>query len=224
MRNTFVVSATLLLATSLPWEANAGTFYISFAGPGVSGTVDLTYGSVTDGKYSQAFEITGISGTFSDSNNGLDIVNAPIGALVPINPATPDPTNFLAPDDFSRFAVATGLSVEANGFLTYDNLLYPGGSPQTASDYPAQGGFLDIYGLLFDIGNGDVVDFWSNGTFSPNGTGPIDYGIAVATADTSLDYVSGGVSVSPEPSAFLLLGSGLLGLLFRRRPSRQKSL
>ncbi len=152
-------------------------------------------------------------------------MNAAIGPLVPINPAIPDPTNLLAPDDFSRFAVTSGLPVENNGFLTYDNLYYPGGSPQTASDYPAQGGFLDIYGLLFDIGGGRVVDLWSNGTFSPaTAAGPIDYGVAVATADTSLDYVSGGVSVSPEPGAFLLLGSGLLSLLFCRRPFRQKSL
>lgn len=224
VRRTLLFPATLLLAASLPWQANAGTFVFSFAGPGVSGTVDLTYGLATDGKYPQAFEVTGISGIFSDSNNSLNIVNAAIGPLVPINHATPEATNLLAPDDFSKFAVTSGLPVENNGFLTYDNLYYPGGSPQTASDYPAQGGFLDIYGLLFDIGGGRVVDLWSNGTFSPGGAGPIDYGVAVANADTSLDYVSGGVSVSPEPGAFLLLGSGLLSLLFCRRPFRQKSL
>jgi hypothetical protein len=222
VRRTLLFPATLLLAASLPWQANAGTVGFSFAGPGVSGTVDLTYGLATDGKYPQAFEVTGISGTFSDSNNSLDIVNAAIGPLVPINHAAPEATNLLAPDDFSKFAVTSGLPVDNNGFLTYDNLYYPGGSPQTASDYPAQGGFLDIYGLLFDIGGGRVVDFWSNGTFSPGGAGPIDYGVAVATADTSLDYVGGGVSVSPEPGAFLLFGSGLLSLLFCRRPLRQK--
>jgi hypothetical protein len=224
VRRTLLFPATLLLAASLPWQANAGTFVFGFTGPGVSGTIDLTYGLATDGKYPQAFEVTGISGTFSDSNNSLNIVNAAIGPLVPINHATPEPTNLLAPDDFSRFAVTAGLPVENNGFLTYDNLYYPGGSPQTASDYPAQGGFLDIYGLLFGIGGGRVVDLWSNGTFSPDGSGPIDYGVAVATADRALDYVSGGVSVSPEPGAFLLLGSGLLSLLFWRRPFRRKSL
>jgi hypothetical protein len=225
MRKTFVVSATLLLAASLPWKANASTFDFSFAGAGVSGTVELTYGAATDGKYPQAFEVTGISGTFSDSNNGLNIVNAPIGSLEPIKHDTPESTNLLAPLDFSRFAVASGLSPQSNGFLTYDNLLYPGGSPQTASDYPFHGGFVDIYGLLFDIGGGRVVNFWSNGDFTGTGTGPIDYGVAVATHDTSLDYVSGGVSAIPEPSAFGVLGSGLLGMLvWRRRASRQRSL
>ena len=185
----------------------------------------MTYGTATDAKYPQAFEVTGISGTFSDSNNGLNIVNASIGPLEPIKHDTPEPTNLLAPHDFSRFAVAAGLAPENNGFLTYDNLFYPGGSPQTASDYPVHGGFLDIYGLLFDIGGGRVVDFWSNGDFSGTGTGPIDYGVAVATHATALDYVGGGVSVTPEPGALGLLGSGLLGMLvWRRRASRQRSL
>ena len=100
MRKKFVVSATLLLAASLTGQASAGTFDFSFAGSGVSGTVELTYGAATDAKYPQAFEVTGVSGVFSDSNNGLNIVNVPIGPLVPITHDTPEPTNLLAPERF----------------------------------------------------------------------------------------------------------------------------
>jgi PEP-CTERM motif len=223
-KKKLVVSAALLLAASIPWQAHASTFDFSFTGTGVSGTVGLTYGTATDAKYPEAFEITGISGTFSDSNNGLNIVNAPIVSLVPIKHDTPDPDNLLAPNDFSRFAVAAGLSAQSNGFLTYDNLFYPGGSPQTASDYPLHGGFLDIYGLLFNIGDGRVVDIWSPGNIT--GNGPFTYGVGVATSATALDYISNGVTATatPEPSALALVGSGLLGMLFWRRSARQKSL
>jgi hypothetical protein len=217
IRDRLAVSAALLLAASLPYRANAGTFAFSFIGPGVSGTVELTYGPGTDMKYPGAFEVTGINGTFSDLNNGLNIVNLPIGGLIPIARATPEPSNLLAPNDFSRFAVASGLPAVNNGFLTYDNLFYPRGSPPTASDYPIHGGPFDIYGLLFDIGNGRAVDLWSNGDFSGNGTGPIDYGVAVATSTEALDYVGGNVSQTPEPDALALVGGGLLGLLVWRR-------
>lgn len=225
IRKKLVLSATLLFAASLSVPANASTFNFSFAGPGVNGTVELTYGTAADAKYPQAFEVTGISGTFSDSNNGLNIVNAPIGSLQAIKHDTPEPDNLLAPNDFSRFAVAAGLGPQNNGFLTYDNLYWPGGSPATASDYPLHGGFLDIYGLLFDIGGGRVVDIWSNGNIT--GTAPFDYGVGVATSATALDYVSDGVTAAatPEPSALALVACGLLGMLvWRRRTTRQNSL
>jgi hypothetical protein len=215
------LAAALLCTALLCLQASAGTFDFSFAGPGVSGTVTLTYGSATDAKYPQAFEVTGISGTFSDSNNGLNIVNAPIGALEPIKHDTPEASNLLAPHDFSRFAVAAGLPSVNNGFLTYDNLFYPGGSPQTASDYAGRGGFLDIYGLMFNIGGGKVVNFWSNGNF---GSGPIDYGVAVATKDTALNYVAGGVVAVPEPSTVGLLSGGLLFVVWRWRARHRPSL
>jgi hypothetical protein len=210
-----LVISTTLFAVSLASGAHAGTIKLTFNGPGIGGAIELTYGPATDAKYSQAFEVTGISGTFTDTNNGLNIVNATVGALVPIKHDSPEPTNLLAPNDFSRFAVAAGLPVQNNGTLSYTNLFWPGGSAQTASDYPIHGGFLDIYGLMFEIGGGMVVNLWSNGDFSGTGNGPIDYGVAVATPDNALDYVSGGVSLSavPEPGSLVLLGIGLAGTL-----------
>ncbi|WZO98802.1 PEP-CTERM sorting domain-containing protein [Isosphaeraceae bacterium EP7] len=216
-----LVISTVLLAASFTTQSHADTFNFSFTGAGVSGNIELTYGPATDAKYSQAFEVTGISGTFTDTNNGLNIVDAAIGSLVPITHATPDATNLLAPDDFSRFAVAAGLPPMNNGTLSYTNLFWPGGSPQTASDYPFHGGFLDIYGLLFEIGGGRYVNLWSNGILP--GTSNVDYGVAVVTRSDALDYV-GSVSVVPEPSAIVLVGIGLVGALaWRRDPLRGRT-
>jgi hypothetical protein len=211
MRQKYLCSAAALLLAALSSQANADTFQFSFGGSGVSGTIALTYGAATDAKYPQTFEVTGISGTFSDAS--LGIVNAAILGLEPINHATPEATNLLAPNDFSRFAVAAGTM---DGSLSFDNLLYPGGSPQTASDYPFHGGFVDIYGVLFDIGGGRVVNFWSNGVVP--GDPSINYGVAVATSATTLDYV-GNVAITPEPGTLSLLGTGLVGILLWRRPA-----
>lgn len=211
-----------LLLAAIPCQVHASMVNINFAGPGVSGNVQLTYGTATDAKYPQAFEVTAISGTFTDTNSGLNIVDASIISLVPITHDAPESTNLLAPNDFSKFQVASGLPAENHGSLSFDNLFWPGGSVPTASDYPVHGGFLDIYGLLFNIGSGRVVNFWSNGDYS--GTGHIDYGVAVATSAQALDYVGGGVSaaVVPEPNTLVLLGPGLASIVVMWRRDRRK--
>ena len=184
------------LGAGIQLLASATTTDLAFSGNGITANIDITYGTATDSKVTQGFVITGVSGTFSDANIG--IFDAPILGLVVINGATPEPTNLLAPNDFSRFAVADGLAAESHGFLTYDNLYYPGGSPATATDYPAAGGAFDIYGLMFRVGDGRVVDVWSNGIFGPPGSAPIKYGVAVATVDSALDYVGAGVPPCPS--------------------------
>ncbi len=209
MKTYLAVAAVLGTMASGATGARGSTVDFNFVGHGVSGALVLTYGLATDSIYPDAFEFTGISGTFTDTNNGLNIINAPVGPLVAVTHDAPEPGNLLAPHDFSKFAVASGLPDDNHGFLTYDNLFWPGGSPQTATDYPPHGGLLDIYGLMFSIPGGVVVDLFSNGA-GPNGIG--DYGVGVATASTALDYVGSGVSV-PEPGSAWLLGGGLLGLL-----------
>lgn len=202
---------------ALGGPAAASTVGLDFDGPGVSGSLVLTYGPATDAKYADAFEVTGVTGTFSNSNNGLSIDSEVLG-LVAVTHSIPESANLLAPHNFSRFAVASGLSPISNGFLTYDNLFWPGGSKQTASDYPPHGGVLDIYGLMFRIGDGRVVDLRSNGDF---GAGA-DYGVALATTDLALDYVAGGVTATiapiPLPGSAWMLAGGLVALLWWRRP------
>ena len=91
-----------------PVEADAAGIPFTFSGPGVSGSLILTYGPATDAKYSNAFEITGISGTFSDFEQWPQHRRCDGRSLGPVNHATPESTNFLAPNDFSKFAVAIG--------------------------------------------------------------------------------------------------------------------
>ena len=215
MRNHLLASAALLAAASLASQAQADTISFNFDGSGVSTQIELTYvPNPNTGPLGNrpnlvdpvgSFVVTGLTGTFSDAFLGIS--GATITGLVPIVPETAhddNPPNLLAPHS---------LSFMASG-LTYDNLFYLNGSPQTASDYPYHGGYFDIYGLGFTIDGGNQVNLWSNGDF---GGGP-DYGAAVTDGGaTVIDYV-GGLAV-PEPGSFVLFGSGLLGLLALRRRS-----
>jgi hypothetical protein len=208
--------AMATLAAMATVEARADVVGIQLGGAGgISGTVVISYGTASDTKYpGQGFKITGVSGTFSDAAFG--IVDAPITSLVPSSPTPPldtNPPNTLAPHDFSHFAVATGLPTDSLGFITYDNLFWPDGAPPTANNFDGHGSVLDIYGLLFGIGDERVVDLFSNGV--GNGPGNAVFGVVVATAETQLDRVAGGVTATvPESSTWAMMLLGFAGLGF----------
>jgi PEP-CTERM motif len=213
MKKSYWAGAVALAGLALVGQAQAATMPLYFSGGGVSGSLVITFGPGTDAKYpTTGFEITGVSGTFTDTNIGID--NAAVTSLVAINHATPldVPPNLLAPDDFSHFAVATGLPAESRGFITYDNLFWPGNAPPTASAYPGDGSVLDIYGLMFSIGADTVVDLYSNGVgFAPPG---LEFGAVIANHDTALDSVSNIALSTPEPSTWAMMVLGFAGLGF----------
>jgi hypothetical protein len=211
-----------------PIAAQATNVPISFYGPGgVSGILTLTVEAnpntgVLPGTSPNpvdpigSYVITGATGTFSDAT--LGIANAAVTGVAALNKVDPETTNLLAPNSFSLLAVANGVD-EGNGItspgLHYDNLYYPGGSPQTASDYTFSGGVLDIYGLVFTIDNGDLVNFWSYGV-TPGG---LSYGVGVTDTVDVLDYVGGVALGTPEPAswAMMVIGFGLAGAALRRQ-------
>ncbi len=235
MRNKLLTAAATVLAfgsgvLGFAAPARAGEImYFSLSGAGItaSGLMAFTLDTIA-GDPVGANNITGISGTFSDSN--LGITNASITGLVPTIPTTKAPTT-------SHPAFATSLtrvSVTGNSVLpagdsnslTYSNLLYPNGAPDTCYD-GITGGFVDVFGMLLTLSNGDELNLWSNG----GGTNDSAmYGIALAspttvsgspTSYTAVAYVGNGVTMdAPEPGTVWLFGSALLGVLaLTKRPA-----
>lgn len=212
--------------------ASAASFSFTLSGPGISGDIQLTYSAnpntgVLPGTSPNpvdpigSYIVTGITGTFSDST--LGILNTSITGFVPSNPATPEPHNLLAPQSFGFFPIGSGITTPggtAPGF-SYDNLVYPAGSPQAASDYTPHGGYFDIYGIVFNTSSGKSVNLWSNGDF---GSGAV-YGVGVTDGATVLNYVN-GVSLAPVPEpAEWTMATGILalagGAILRRRNRAQ---
>jgi hypothetical protein len=211
---------TVLAIASL---ARAGTLTFSFSGGGItsSGTLtivpvsDSTSGVSTPGTY----EITGITGTFADSNDGISGVIT--GLYTPLSYVTP-----LAATSANPVAFTTA-------GLSYDDLFFPAGnSPADCPGYPFSGGDFDILGVAFNVTGGYVGELFSDGNF-PGYTGPV-YAAADANSITELDNpnpdgtlpeptgVVGTFSATavPEPSTLLLL-AGALGAMAIRFASRR---
>lgn len=225
MNNKISLGAAVIATIFLTVPAQAGSYKFDLSGSGISGTIALTYAAnpntgVLPGTSPNPVDpigssiVTGISGTFSDTNIG--IANMSITGIVASNPSSPQPTNLLAPHSFGFYPIAAGVKTPegtAPG-LSYDNLFYLGGSPQAASDYPFHGGVFDIYGIVFTLANGHGVNLWSNGD-----NGGLTYGAAVTDGENLLDYAAPvSVAAVPEPAtwAMMILGFGAIGAFTRR--------
>lgn len=213
MRHQLLAVVAVAAALISGQRVQADVVAFAFSGAGVSGSGLLTYGPNTVvGDPVGSYAITDVSGTFSDSTLGLSGVS--IVGIVPIAPLDPVKGG-LFPNSFSSLAV-TNPSHPGEG-VSYDNLLYPGGSPNVCDGYPGAGGYLDVYGVMFKLSNGYIVDLFSNGTWA--GGPPLSYGAVVIDAtstagtNTIVHYQADGIaSAIPEPTSAVLLGAGLLGL------------
>ena len=215
-----MAAAAVAAIGSAACQARAADYLFNFHGGGVSGSIDLTYipdpnTCVIPGTLSPntvdpigSYIVTGATWTFTDTNIG--ITNAAVTGIVARNPGDPDATNHYAPASFGRYAITNA----APGF-SYDDLLYPGGSPRASTAYPFHGGVFDIYGIIFTITGGDAVNLWSNG-YAPAG---FSYGVGVTDGTNKLNYVR-AVS-APEPATWALMILGVAGIGGAMRTSRR---
>jgi hypothetical protein len=206
----------------------SSTAQFVLTGAGITASGSLSYAPDTiPGDPVGANNIVAVTGLFSDANVGVS--NVAITGLIPTSP-TPKPPGadgFIFATSLSYLPVLDPLGVlpaadevaPGEGVLSYSNLFYPLGAPDTCDD-GITGGYLDVFGMMLTLANGDVAELWSNGG------GPNDsdiYGAAVASdgAYTAIDYIAGGVTMSvPEPDTMALLAAGLV-LTGLARPRRR---
>lgn len=154
-----------------------------------------------------------------------------ITGVQPLNGASPSAGEYL-PGSFS--ALLASNAPHGDPAVTFDNLFYASGSPlvclnidsngNTTIGYPFSGGFLDVYGVVFTLDNGDLLDLWSNGVMPGPG---LNYG-AILFAPATQNYqvlssqFNGVRATVPAPRSIWLFGAGLLGLFAWRRSIEKK--
>ena len=88
----------------------------------------------------------------------------------------------------------------SNGFLTYDNLIYPAGSPPTASDYPIHGGIFIAFvvaAVLVGLARKWAVSTWILALLAS--IVPLGSVIFVIWADRTARLEVGGLVLVSQP-------------------------
>lgn len=248
MKSRLLAAGAVLAMFAFGPNAHTTPVRINFSGAAGSGYVDLTLAPDPDASssyqptFSQsdadngispplsaydpvgAQHIIGATGMFSNGSS-----NVAITGVVATSPGVAPPGETL-PKSFSW------LFADGNSY-SYDNLFYADGSPLVcppmgATPYTFYGGFLDIFGAMFVLDNGDVVGLWSDGVVPAGAFGTpagLTYGLSVFTATPDGGYTLSssqfaGVSANvPEPGFLWLFGAGVLGLFAWRRSAELKA-
>ena len=185
--------------------SNAGTVQFSFSGGGITSSGTMTIVQAPDNTSGvstpNTFEITGITGTFTDTNDGVS------GSI----------TGLYTPISYVNALTATSAAFTGAG-LSYDDLFFAGAdSPIDCPGYPFGGGYFDVYGVAFNLSDGDVGEFFSNGVLPGNPDAL--YAAADASSTAILDEpnagsttepngVLGSFTATPEPDTLLMLPGG----------------